>query len=372
VVALGTCVQQRKQTITIADDEPYKRCRVQLHAQGIVLRDVVPGRDIKTKTQQLCRANDFLVAEIDAKVGGFGVVPANLDGAIVSSHYFLFDVDSSRLIPEYLAYCIKTRTFQDQVTAQGSTNYAAIRPAHVSSYRIPLPSIEEQRHVVGLLDAADSRVHQVRRLSSEMNRELDALCRSMLFSESEAELTEMGQLVQLRPADVTVERQERYAFAGVYCFGRGVFRGQTKSGMEFAYDRLTRLRAGDFTYPKLMAWEGAMGMVPTECDGLVVSPEYPVFTVDTSKVLPEVVDLYFRAPSIRPMLAEASTGTNVRRRRLHPSAFLRLKMPVPPMAAQCRIRDVMRQRDRIAAIRRQSSAEISALFSATLNRILGD
>ena len=32
---------------------------------------------------------------------------------------------------------------------------------------------------------------------------------------------------------------------------------------------LTRLRAGDFVYPKLMAWEGAFGVVPPECEGIV-------------------------------------------------------------------------------------------------------
>ena len=48
--------------------------------QGIVLRDEVTGALIKTKSQQVCRAGEFLVAEIDAKVGGFGIVPEALDG----------------------------------------------------------------------------------------------------------------------------------------------------------------------------------------------------------------------------------------------------------------------------------------------------
>jgi type I restriction enzyme S subunit len=68
-----------------------------LHARGIVLRDAVPGALIKTKQQQVCRAGEFLVAEIDAKVGGFAVVPEALDGTIVSGHYFLFDLDEAKL-----------------------------------------------------------------------------------------------------------------------------------------------------------------------------------------------------------------------------------------------------------------------------------
>jgi type I restriction enzyme, S subunit len=97
----------------------YKRPRVQLHAQGIVQRDEVPGALIKTKAQQVCRAGEFLVAEIDAKVGGFGIVPASLDGSIVSSHYFLFLVDEAKLTLGFLDYFIRTPAFREQGSRTG-------------------------------------------------------------------------------------------------------------------------------------------------------------------------------------------------------------------------------------------------------------
>jgi len=80
-VKLGEVMTHRKEFITIDDLTHYKRCRVQVRAQGIVLRDKVIGADIKTKKQQVCCAGEFLVAEIDAKVGGFGLVPEELNGA---------------------------------------------------------------------------------------------------------------------------------------------------------------------------------------------------------------------------------------------------------------------------------------------------
>lgn len=95
LVPLGEVLSHRKEFIEIDDLGTYKRCRVQLHAQGIVLRDVVVGAEVKTKRQQVCRTGEFLVAEIDAKLGGFGIVPPELNEAIVSSHYFLFEVDET-------------------------------------------------------------------------------------------------------------------------------------------------------------------------------------------------------------------------------------------------------------------------------------
>jgi hypothetical protein len=47
-VRLGEVLRHRKEFITIDDLETYQRPRVQLHVQGIVLRNEVPGALIKT------------------------------------------------------------------------------------------------------------------------------------------------------------------------------------------------------------------------------------------------------------------------------------------------------------------------------------
>ena len=167
LVPLASAVQHRKEFIQIDDLENYKRCRVQLHAQGIVLRDTVPGAEIKTKKQQVCKAGDFLVAEIDAKVGGFGIVPDDLDGAIVSSHYFLFHIDDNVLNRRFLDYFVRTPAFRNQVTAQGSTNYAAIRPDDVLGYKIPLPPLPEQRRIVARIEALAAKIEEARTLRQQ-------------------------------------------------------------------------------------------------------------------------------------------------------------------------------------------------------------
>ncbi len=122
-----------------------------------MLRDIVKGLEIKTKKQQVCRANQLLVAEIDAKVGGYGIVPKELEGAIVSSHYFLFSIDSNQLLPKYLEYVLKTDDFFFQIKAQGSTNYASIRPKDVLKIEIPYCNVDLQRNLVKRLIAITAK-----------------------------------------------------------------------------------------------------------------------------------------------------------------------------------------------------------------------
>ncbi len=174
-VQLEEVIIHRKEFIEIDDFEEYKRCRVQLHAKGIVLRDLVPGLEIKTKKQQVCHEGEFLVAEIDAKVGGFGVVPDELDGAIVSSHYFLFEINETKLDRKFLDFFIRTPNFSDQVSAQGSTNYAAIRPNDVLKYQIPLPPLDEQRRTVARIEELAAKIEEAQKLRRQAAEEAGGL-----------------------------------------------------------------------------------------------------------------------------------------------------------------------------------------------------
>lgn len=167
ITRLGKIISHRKEFIEIDDTEKYKRCRVQLHAKGIVLRDEVEGITIKTKKQQVCRAGELLVAEIDAKVGGFGIVPTELEGAIVSSHYFLYTLNPLKIESAFINYFVKTPFFRDQVKAQGSTNYAAIRPNQVLDYEIPLPPVSEQHRIVAKIKRLTGKVEEAQRLRGQ-------------------------------------------------------------------------------------------------------------------------------------------------------------------------------------------------------------
>ena len=189
---LGEVLRHRKEFVPINDLETYKRCRVQLHANGIVLRDQVSGAEIKTKQQQVCKAGEFLVAEIDAKLGGYGIVPTALEGAIVSSHYFLFGISEQKLDRSFLGYFIRTPAFFEQVAAQGSTNYAAIRPSHVLEYTMPLPPLAEQRRLVKRIDALAAKIKEGKKLQDEVQRHTENLGYSLLNKVYEALFSKYG------------------------------------------------------------------------------------------------------------------------------------------------------------------------------------
>ena len=253
---------------------------------------------------------------------------------------------------------------------QGTANMS-MKVQDIAGVEIPIPPLEKQQAIVTRLDSLTEKTRQVEAHLDAIERDAERLIRSYLFDPSVAQAVKrpMAELLSQRAPDVAVDRLKQYYFAGVYSFGRGVFPSAVKMGSEFAYERLSTVRAGDFTYPKLMAWEGAMGVVTTECDGMVVSPEFPVFTINTDEVLPEVLDIYFRTPEIWPVLAGISGGTNARRRRLQPSSFLSYQMPVPPMKTQLKLSEVHQQTQALKAKHIAIRQANAALIPATLERI---
>jgi type I restriction enzyme S subunit len=94
-----------------------------------------------------------------------------------------------------------------------------------------------------------------------------------------------------------------------------------------------------------------------------------VFTINTDLVLPELLDIYFRTSEVWPQLAGISGGTNVRRRRLQPSAFLKYGMPVPSMAAQLKLRDLYRHTQILKSKHLALRQANTALLPATLERL---
>jgi type I restriction enzyme S subunit len=156
------------------------RVTVQLHGRGVVQRDTVLGGELITKKQQVLRAGDFLVAEIDAKMGGFGIVPRELDGSVVSSHYFVFEVDEALALRSYLDALTKHGFITAQILrfVRGSLNYAAIRARHVEAISFPFAPLRKQaelserlRVVASMRVAAEAQLATIEALPGAILRQ---------------------------------------------------------------------------------------------------------------------------------------------------------------------------------------------------------
>lgn len=71
----------------LVDDERYQLVTAKRSRGGIVPREVLFGRDIRTKTQFFVESGDFLISKRQISHGACGIVPESLHSAVVSNEY---------------------------------------------------------------------------------------------------------------------------------------------------------------------------------------------------------------------------------------------------------------------------------------------
>ncbi len=366
---LAEVLRHRKQFTTIDDETIYIRPRVQLHAQGIVLRDRIPGALIKTKTQQLCRSGDFLVAEIDAKVGGYGVVPEFLNNSIVSSHYFLFEIDESKLDRRYLGYFARTQAFHDQVDAQGSTNYAAIRPAHVLTYEIPLPPVHEQQRIVAALDQMSLEIQEVYRLRRKSLEESEALTVSVHHRLASGRKRKLAEVIELVEDAASVCPTGSYPQVGVRSFGGGLFAKGAIAGIATTYKSFNRLYAGALVLSQVKGWEGAVAVCPSQLDGWYVSPEYRTFRCVPGQARPDYLASLVRTEWFWSKLANVTRGVGARRERTRPEQFLDIELVMPDVEQQIRGERLFAEISALRHLQAETKRELDLVLQSTFSNI---
>jgi type I restriction enzyme S subunit len=379
-------VKHRKEFIEIDELMTYKRCRVQLHAQGIVLRDLAPGSEIKTKRQQVCRSGEFLVAEIDAKVGGFGIVPPDLDGAIVSSHYFLFTIDECALDRRFLDYYCRTPGFRDQVAAQGSTNYAAIRPAHVLAYTIPLPPLAEQRRIVARIEALAGKIAEARGLRrgavEEANRlYLAGLAAAMDSTDSAWRHGTVDDVIITMDAGWSPQCEDAPAAPDAW----GVLKTTAVQWSAFQPEQNKALRTTMAPRPELAAKAGdvlvtragprkrvgVVAAVRNNHPRLMISDKLIRLRPDSSKVESRFLELSLCSPLAQEYLVQRKTGLADAQVNISQRILSATPIAYPQLPEQRRIvaylDGLQTKVDALKALQAETAAELDALLPAVLD-----
>ena len=178
--------------VSLQPDASYRLVTAKRYRAGIVHREVLRGDQIKTKTQFQAKAGDFLISRRQIVHGACGLVPAELDGALVSNEYSCLSVCGG-LDALFLEYLTNTRYFQ-QTFYQSSVGVTVekmiFRIDHWLNYEIHLPPVSEQRRVVSLLCAVDSEIVLLDQSQKLFLKQKRSLMQKLLTGEVRVKLSE--------------------------------------------------------------------------------------------------------------------------------------------------------------------------------------
>lgn len=151
----------------------------------------------------------------------------------------------------------------------------------------------------------------------------------------------LGSVMCLDIERVPVDPGSVYDLAGVYSFGRGLFRRDPLRGSSTTYRHMYRLGLDQLVMSKLKAWEGALAVVTDEFDGSVLSPEFPTYSLRTEALTPAYAQLVIARPEFWASVAAQSRGIGGRKERVHQDRLLDVRVTLPPVSEQRRIVDLV-------------------------------
>lgn len=179
---IGDFLIRSRNIVNIEDDVEYNRVTVKINNNGVILRDTEKGINIGTKKQYRVNTGQFIISKIDARNGAFGIIPNELDNAIVTNDFPLFDVNTKKINPQFLLLITTTKAFIKfaQSCSSGTTNRQRMDIDMFLNQKIPLPKLEEQDTIVkkyyDKLHEAEQLEIEVKGIESEiinyLNKEL--------------------------------------------------------------------------------------------------------------------------------------------------------------------------------------------------------
>jgi type I restriction enzyme S subunit len=381
-VSLGEVLRKSDAWITPEPMTQYREVTVRLWGRGVVERRNATGAEIAGR-RLVVRAGQFVLSRIDARNGAFGIIPSDLDGALVSNDFPVFDVDITRTLPTYLEWLSKTRDFVDlcRAASEGTTNRVRLKEDRFLAALIPLPPLDEQRRIVARIEALAAKVEEARRLRRRAIEETEALMRGCLdrcYASAARDfgahdLSRLSKIItdgdHLTPS--FTEAGVRFIFVGNVSSGRLNFNGCKYVDPSY-YSSLSPNRKparGDLLYSAVGATLGVPALVDVD-DKFCFQRHIAIIKPDSSKLQPRYLFHMLRSGSIINRAWASTTGS------AQPTVPLRairaFPIPMPPMREQHRIiaylDDLQLKVDLAKQQQADTEAEVNALLPSILDK----
>jgi len=181
---LGEILEKSEEWIDVNPEKRYKQITVKIWGKGVVEHNEITGAEIAGSKRLKVKAGEFIVSRIDARHGAFGLIPEFLEGAIVTNDFPVFRPKQGQILPKYIDWMSKTRSFVDLCVAasEGTTNRVRLKEDRFLSMQIPLPPPDEQRRIVARIEELAAKVDEARGLRRQSVEEAKKLYSAFLSS----------------------------------------------------------------------------------------------------------------------------------------------------------------------------------------------
>lgn len=172
-IEIRSFLRQYKDEAPIRADELYKL--VTISNKGVIsLREKKEGINIKSDKAYRVKRGLFIYSRLAAHTGAFGLVPPELDGAVVTNEMPVFEINREIILPDYMVYLFRQKSFLNtlyQLTK--GMGRVRIKEDSFLQQRVTIHNnVSDQKKVI---DSIDSRFKKIDTLNSTHLEQVDYL-----------------------------------------------------------------------------------------------------------------------------------------------------------------------------------------------------
>lgn len=305
----------------------------------------------------ILKKGDFLFA----RTGSVGKTYLHeIDGLYAFAGYLIkFVPDAQKINGNFLSVYTHSKYYYAWIS---STLHTGVQP-NINAYEygalsLPLPPLKEQEKIALIISKWDKAITKTQKLIDSKQQLLLRLSQKLLLgsmrfpkfgipSEGKGELPKgwrlmkIGQLVSRIRNPVIVKPDQLYMEIGIRSHGKGIFHKEERFGKELGTKSIFWVKPNTFVLNIVFAWEQAIAKTTYQEDGLVASHRFPMY-----RPIDDLLDLdyfyrLFLTPYGKSLLSLVSPGGAGRNKTLNQDAFLKLKIPVPPIIEQKAISSIL-------------------------------
>jgi len=372
-VLIGELAKQIDRREPVLPDAEYRLLGMHSKIGGPFIRETKKGVEISAQKLNRVQNDDFIYSRLFAWQGSFGLVPEKMDGCYVSNEFPIFQLDTSRVAPDYLVFWFGRPHVQKHVEADCSGSTPGTRNRYKEKYfeklKVPLPPIEEQCRIVAKIESLAAKIDEARRLREEVQQDAQAMLRSAFQQIIEgAEYRPMAEVAPIVRRKVEVEMEGEYLELGVRSFGKGVFHKPTLIGAELDWQKLYRVHAGDLVISNIKAWEGAIAVAGEDDHDRVGSHRYITCVPQEGVTTADFLCFYLLTKEGIERVQAASPGSADRNRTLAMKRLEKIEVPIPDYEKQLWFNRLQAHASAIQQAQTDNQAELDALLPSILDR----
>ncbi|MCA9048195.1 MAG: restriction endonuclease subunit S, partial [Planctomycetaceae bacterium] len=180
-VPLGEIGDLERRSVVIQDERVYRQVTIGMNNRGVRLRGEKPGYQIAVKNQAVVRSGDVVFSRIDIRNGAIGLVPDELDGAVVANDFPVY-VAADSVDLRFLELMFRTPEFREQCQnrSAGSTNRKKMKRAVFLELRVPLPPKTVQQQIVSVADEITASIGELESSAERVVPHSHAVMRKLL------------------------------------------------------------------------------------------------------------------------------------------------------------------------------------------------